>query len=56
VGISEVIESANTLLRFSGICIVRGDNAIVSRRWVEQWMKQEKDFIKTIRSKPISWA
>jgi hypothetical protein len=55
-GIFEVIESANTLLRFSGVCTVRGDDATVSRRWAERWMKQEKDFVKTIRSKPISWV
>ncbi len=31
-GVSEVIESANVLLRFSGVCTEQGNNVTVSRR------------------------
>jgi hypothetical protein len=53
-GLSEVIESANTLLRYNGIYTPQGDDATVSRRWAERWLKREHKFLRTLRSKPLS--
>jgi hypothetical protein len=44
-----VIASANSVLR----CI--GSDKTVSRRWTKRWIISQKDFLKTLRSKPLSF-
>jgi DDE superfamily endonuclease len=46
--IDNTIAAANSILR------VGGQDTTVSRRWVKRWLSREHEFIKTMRSKPLS--
>ena len=54
-GLDHVIECANRLLNFDGILNPNGDIATVSRRWAERWMHQQRNWLTTLKSKPLSY-
>ena len=46
--IDNVVASANSILRCEGLVDT------VSRRWAKRWINRQRDFLKTLRSKPLS--
>ncbi|CAM6002645.1 unnamed protein product [Sphagnum balticum] len=51
----DVIECSNRLLAFNGVVDKNGDLATVSRRWAERWMGRHKEWLQTLKSKPLSY-
>jgi hypothetical protein len=48
--INTAIAAANSILRCTG----RTEECPVSRRWIKRWLRQNSQFLRTIRSKPLS--
>lgn len=46
---------ANRLLEYRGVTDKNGDIASVSRLWINRFMTRHKEFIKTLKSRPLSW-
>jgi hypothetical protein len=47
-GIDNCVAAANSILRCNG------STGIATRRWAKNWIKRERDFLRTIRSTPLS--